>query len=66
VNRDEAEKYTQTPGQIVAGGWRQVALGKRLGVPQAAGCAAPRAAAAGAKPLACEGDVPVELPAWVR
>jgi hypothetical protein len=37
VNREEAEEYTQALGQVVAGGWRQVALGKRLGVPQALG-----------------------------
>jgi len=32
---EDAEEYTQALGQVVAGGWRQVALGKRLGVPQA-------------------------------
>jgi transcriptional regulator with XRE-family HTH domain len=32
---DDAEEYTQALGQVVAGGWRQVALGKRLGVPEA-------------------------------
>lgn len=32
---DEAEEYTQALGQVVAGGWRQIALGQRLGVPQA-------------------------------
>lgn len=33
----DAEEYTQALGQVVAGGWRQVALGKRLGVPEALG-----------------------------
>ena len=37
MKRQDAEEYTQALGQIVAGGWRQVALGKRLGVPQALG-----------------------------
>jgi phage N-6-adenine-methyltransferase len=37
VNRDDAEEYTQALGQVVAGGWRQVALGKRLDVPKALG-----------------------------
>jgi len=32
---DEAEEYTQALGQVVAGGWRQISLGQRLGVPQA-------------------------------
>lgn len=34
---EDAEEYTQALGQVVAGGWRQVALGKRLGVPRALG-----------------------------
>lgn len=34
---EDAEEYTQALGQVVAGSWRQVALGKRLGVPQALG-----------------------------
>lgn len=31
----DAEEYTQALGQVMAGGWRQVALAKRLGVPEA-------------------------------
>lgn len=34
---EDAEEYTQALGQVVAGGWRQVALGERLGVPAALG-----------------------------
>lgn len=34
---EDAEEYTQALGQVVAGSWRQVALGKRLGVPEALG-----------------------------
>ncbi len=34
---EDAEEYTQALGQVVAGGWRQVALGRRLGVPEALG-----------------------------
>ena len=37
LTREEAEEYTQALGQVVAGGWRQVALAKRLGVPQTLG-----------------------------
>lgn len=37
LSRDDAEEYTQALGQVVAGGWRQVALGERLGVPAALG-----------------------------
>lgn len=37
MNPDDAEEYTQALGLVVAGGWRQVALGKRLGVPRALG-----------------------------
>jgi transcriptional regulator with XRE-family HTH domain len=37
MNPDDAEEYTQALGQVVAGGYRQVALGERLGVPQALG-----------------------------
>ena len=33
----DAEEYTQALGQVVAGGWRQIALGQRLGVPKALG-----------------------------
>jgi N6-adenosine-specific RNA methylase IME4 len=32
---EDAEEYTQALGQVVAGGWRQIALGDRLGVPKA-------------------------------
>jgi len=34
---EDAEEYTQALGQVVAGGWRQIALGERLGVPEALG-----------------------------
>lgn len=37
INADDAEEYTQALGQVVAGGWRQIALGERLGVPEALG-----------------------------
>jgi len=37
MNQQDAEEYTQSLGQIVAGSWRQIALAKRLGVPQALG-----------------------------
>lgn len=37
MNQDDAEEYTQALGQVVAGGWRQVALGERLRVPEALG-----------------------------
>jgi hypothetical protein len=33
----DAEEYTQALAQVWAGGWRQAALGKRLGVPAALG-----------------------------
>jgi hypothetical protein len=35
LTRDDAEEYTQALGQVMSGGWRQIALGKKLGVPQA-------------------------------
>jgi hypothetical protein len=35
--KEDAEEYTQALGQVVAGSWRQIALAKRLGVPQALG-----------------------------
>jgi phage N-6-adenine-methyltransferase len=35
MNRDDAQEYTDALGQVVGGGWRQVALGVRLGVPEA-------------------------------
>ena len=34
---DDAEEYTQSLGQIVAGSWQQISLAKRLGVPKALG-----------------------------
>src|SRR4051812_38169900 len=37
MNSADAEEYSQALGQITAGAWRQVALGRRLGVPQALG-----------------------------
>lgn len=37
MNAEDAEEYTQALGQVVGGSWRQVALGKRLGVPEALG-----------------------------
>jgi transcriptional regulator with XRE-family HTH domain len=37
VKREDAEEYTQALGQVVSGGWRQIALGQRLGVPAALG-----------------------------
>jgi hypothetical protein len=35
VNRADAEAYTEALGSIVVGGWRQAALGEKLGVPEA-------------------------------
>jgi hypothetical protein len=37
ISRDDAEEFTQSLGQITAGAWRQIALAKRLGVPDALG-----------------------------
>lgn len=37
MKREDAEEYTQALGQVLAGGWRQRALARRLGVPQALG-----------------------------
>lgn len=34
---DEAEEYTQSLGQIMAGGWRQIDLAQQLGIPEALG-----------------------------
>ena len=34
---EDAEEYTQALGQVISGGWRQIALAERLGVPQALG-----------------------------
>ncbi len=35
MKKEDAEEFTQSLGQIVGGSWRQIALAKRLGVPQA-------------------------------
>ena len=37
IETADAEEYTQALGQVCAGGYRQVALGERLGVPKALG-----------------------------
>lgn len=37
MNRDQAEEYTQSLGQIVGGSWRQIAWAKQMGVPKALG-----------------------------
>jgi N6-adenosine-specific RNA methylase IME4 len=37
MRKEDAEEFTQSLGQIVGGSWRQIALAKRLGVPQALG-----------------------------
>lgn len=37
MERGDAEEYTQALGQIGSGWWRQIALGQRLGVPEALG-----------------------------
>lgn len=37
MNADDAEEYTQSLGQIVAGSWRQIAWADRQGIPQALG-----------------------------
>lgn len=37
MTADDAEEYTAALGQIMAGGWRQIALAQRLGVPEAIG-----------------------------
>lgn len=37
ISAGDAEEYTQALGQVVAGGWRQIALAERLGVPDALG-----------------------------
>ncbi len=39
--KDDAEEYTQALEQVVSGGWRQIRLGQRLGVPQALGLSVP-------------------------
>jgi phage N-6-adenine-methyltransferase len=37
MKQEDAEEFTQSLGQIVGGSWRQIALAKRLGVPEALG-----------------------------
>lgn len=37
MKKQDAEEFTQSLGQIVAGSWRQIALAERLGVPKALG-----------------------------
>jgi N6-adenosine-specific RNA methylase IME4 len=37
MKHEDAEEFTQSLGQIVGGSWRQIALAKRLGVPQVLG-----------------------------
>ena len=37
INEQDAEEFTQSLGQIIGGSWRQIALAKRMGVPQALG-----------------------------
>jgi hypothetical protein len=35
MSAENAEEYTRSLGQIMSGGWRQIALAQKLGVPQA-------------------------------
>jgi hypothetical protein len=37
MSAEDAEEYTRALGQIMSGGWRQIALAQRLGVPEAIG-----------------------------
>jgi DNA-binding NarL/FixJ family response regulator len=37
MTREDANEYTESLGQVVAGSWRQISLAKRLGVPKALG-----------------------------
>jgi len=37
MNQADAEEWTQAHAQVLAGGWRFIALGQRLGVPEALG-----------------------------
>lgn len=37
ITEEDAEEYTQALGQVMAGGYRQIVLASRLGVPQALG-----------------------------
>lgn len=42
MNKEDAEEYTQSLGQIVGGSYRQILLAKKLGIPQALGLSAPQ------------------------
>src|SRR5215204_762790 len=42
MDKQDAEEYTQSLGQIVSGSWRQIALAERLGVPKALGFSSTR------------------------
>lgn len=37
MSAEDAEEYTRALGQVMSGGWRQIALAQRLGVPEALG-----------------------------
>lgn len=37
ISPEDAEEYTRALGQIMSGGWRQIALAQRIGVPEAIG-----------------------------
>ena len=37
ISVEDAEEYTQSLGQILGGGWRQIALAQRMGIPEALG-----------------------------
>ena len=37
MKKEDAEEYTESLGQILGGGWRQIALAHKLGVPKALG-----------------------------
>jgi hypothetical protein len=37
MSAEDAEEYTRALGQVMSGGWRQIALAQRLGVPEAIG-----------------------------
>jgi transcriptional regulator with XRE-family HTH domain len=37
ITAEDAEEFTQSLGQVVGGSWRQIALAKRMGVPEALG-----------------------------
>jgi len=36
-SREDAEEYTASLGQVLGGGWRQIAWAKRVGIPKALG-----------------------------